>query len=269
MKYFIVISFLTLLITGCKKSDDHAEDETMASKELVKRFESSYSNGVKGEVVYKSDSSIQSITYTYPDTTIAAEYYYDSGGFLDVIQLNKQDAGLGFSYESDRSILGISLRSSPLGSISDGILSFAYTAEKLVNKCQYFHYNGSLHEKKWTHTYEYNNEKLVTGIKSVNNKNETIVLTIGNYSSYCNIFPEAFMELLRVGDLYELYNYAVLKKMNRLPGKITKTNASGIIERIVENSFDITNGRLNKVTVKNTYPMQPQLNNTYDIKFYY
>ncbi|MFT3827696.1 MAG: hypothetical protein QM731_27500 [Chitinophagaceae bacterium] len=267
MKCNITLSVLAsvMLLISCSKHKD-CDHPVADKKELLRRIEWP-SASASGELKYDTDSTLLKIIYTTSTGNSEIGFTYDNKGRVEQIASAAMGKYADYAYDNKDRVSHIFLNSDY--STSSIVYEFTYDAGNKVSTLKYWIANGTGTKLQWSSTYQYNAEGLVNKVISVSN-NSTVTYTLENYSDVLNFNPWAYIYYLDVAEMYELYNYPVLSRANKFPGKITQaTSSSGTIQKVIENTYTIQNKRLDKTTVKITYPPNPQYNTQYDIKYFY
>jgi len=99
-----------------------------------------------------------------------------------------------------------------------------------------------------------------------------VTWTIESYSDVCDFNEWSFIST-SLNEMYELYNYPVLSRLDRLPKKVVQSmqqgNAAPTVQKIIESDFTILNERLDKINSSITYPKNPNYNTSSESLFNY
>jgi hypothetical protein len=275
-KIYLPIWLITLAIvfSACEKHDaelqpikDNIPSPPKSTKYLLRSAEWKTFDH-KAEYKYNPDSTLQQITYIkagvvdfqYVNKNIKAvalsaslyktHYYYNAAGQIQSVLRVPKQAGTGSTQKFD----------------------YQYLANGNVAEMKYWQVTEAGSKLIYTNTYTYNAQNMLTSVTAVAYNGYKIIWTIESYSEVCDFNPLIFMDT-ELSELYEIYNYPVLSRLMRLPGKIVKsvvTNAQTTsVEKILAMQYTIQQEKLEKAVHSVTYPDHANLNTSSEIFYNY
>lgn len=256
-------------LAACKKDikDTDTPPPVPVPKHLLKsvEFKDLNATGVYG---YNTDSTLQKITYTGASSGAITSFQYDTNG-ISKIMVTGSLYQTTYAYTNGKistifmTELGFELKGHQL--------VYSYNDDGSVSELRYYSINEAPAQLKYTSTYTYDAGGQLAKVVSINNTSK-ITWTIDAYSDSCEFVPWTFIST-SLDELYEVYNYPVLSRMNRLPKKITQTieanGAAPYVEKIRETNFTITGKRIDKTISTLTFPKHPAYNSSWEVLFHY
>lgn len=229
-----------------------------------------------------SDQSPECLFFYHPDSTLQQIYYDDQSGsgpvthfYFEHRQVKQVHASNSlyyntYQYYPDGKIRSM-LRLSQVTESSGYLFEYFYTAAGLVSEMKYYQVQTAGNQLLYTNRYFYNDDQELVSIRSSNN-NHTIHYQMEAYSGECRFYPWAFIST-EIRELYQLFNYPVLKQMKRLPARIVRrvavNAATPVTDSIFAYAFTVNNKVLEKVVSTVQYPADPSANSRLEAVYTY
>ncbi|MGN6491039.1 MAG: hypothetical protein ACTHLE_03505 [Agriterribacter sp.] len=263
--FFLVVILTMYIFPSCEKDDQEqpAPDETNDTPNygaLVRSIE--WDNGTKAEMIYNTDSTLKQIDYSFQNIVSATVFEWEA----KKVKVMYDDRSLyknTYYYTGDRIAHYIN---SPKQIVSQSSykMEYTYKSNGQLDKLKYFTTNEAGTELKTSSIYEHNAAGDLTKVTTTNN-NSIITHTIESYSDSADFNPLIFIEV-GLFENYTIYNLPVMSRMKKYPTRIVRTVKTGddepYIDKITENTCEISDRRINKLTSKITVPGMPQYSNT-------
>ncbi|MDF2193552.1 hypothetical protein [Paraflavitalea sp. CAU 1676] len=267
-----LIALSLLVFQSCKKDDDNPPptNSPAALKHFVKTIE--WDLGVTGTVSYNTDSTIKSIAYVGLGTGSQTDYTW-TGKQLTTVSLATSLYKNTFTYNNGlmtRMVNEYRDLTTPSGYKYD----YTYTSAGQLKEFKYSRVNeaGTTALTNTVYTYKANGDFDTVVVTQLAN-NLVIKYSIDSWSAEIEIHPWLFISTT-LSEYHHIYNYPVLSKLKKLPGKITQTviNPGGAprVEKVTTMAYTISNDkRLDKTVTTLSYPGNPQLDQTQTTNFKY
>lgn len=266
MQIRVLLSFILMacIFHSCQKDDQEqpVPDETNDTPDygaLVRSIE--WDNGTKAVMAYNSDSTLKEIDYSFQNIVSATVFEWEA----KKVKVMYDDRSLyknTYYYTGDRVAHYINSPKQIVSQVSYK-MEYTYKSNGQLDKLKYFTTNEAGTELKTSSTYEYNTAGDLTRVTTTNN-NSIITHTIESYSDSADFNPLIFIEV-GLFENYTIYNLPVMSRMKKYPTKIVRTVKTGndepYIDKITENTCEISDRRINKITSKITIPGMPQYSN--------
>jgi hypothetical protein len=257
------VLMLTLILTSCKKDKGNQPPGNNPSsyKYLLKTIE--WDNGTKATLYYNTDSTIKKIGYVNQSLGDAVDYAWSAKRVINMSYASSLYTNT-LNYNNDKLISVVNTYKDL--SLPNGYkFEYAYNVNGTLKELKYYTINEAGTKLITTTTYDYNASGDPQTITTTQVNNIKIVYTIDSWSQQCEFNPWVFVSA-SLSEYYQLYNYPVLSKLKKLPGKLTKTiKEPGMpdkVDRITDNVYTITNQRLDKTVTTLSYPGHPELDQT-------
>ncbi len=265
----IILCTIGFTLAACDKDlcDTLTPSPVSAPKDLLKSVEFKNLNAT-GVYEYRSDSTLQKITYTGTSTGYITSFQYNTNG-ISKIMLTGSLYQSTYVYTNGK-ISAIFMTEQGLEQKGNKLV-YTYNANGNVSELRYYTINEAPAQLKYTSTYTYDTGGQLAKVVSINNTSK-VTWTIDAYSDSCEFIPWTFIGT-GLDELYEVYNYPVLSRMNRLPKKITQivqvNGAAPYVEKIRETNFTLTGKRIDKTISTLTFPQHPAYNSSWEVLFHY
>lgn len=267
-----LVALCALTLSSCHKDPDTTPppSSTATKKYFAKTIEWSY--GGKGTIHYNADSTIDNIAYEHDGTAGYTVDYTWNAKQLTEMAVSSSLYKNTFAYSNglmSNMINEYKEIANPVGYKFE----FSYDAGKRLTELKYFQVNELGTNLKTTSTYTYSSGGDLQSINTVQaNSDFSIIYTIDSWSAECEIHPWLFVSA-NLGEYYQIYNYPVISSLKKLPGKMTKSiqqlGHAAVVDKITEQSYEISNKRLDKINTTFSYPAHPELNQTQWTQFKY
>jgi hypothetical protein len=260
-----VLSF-ALVVTGCRKGD-HKDPDTNTEKYRLRAINYITFNGT-ANYSYNTDSTLKKIQYSNGTSGYTVAFEYDNRR-VTLISVSSSLYEHRYNYDNGRISTTVDTQ---IGQPHLGNKFFySYNADGTVSELRYYDLNEAGEELVYSSTYEYNSERLPSRIISVNGSNK-VIWTIESYSKVCDFNEWSFISA-SLNEMYELYNYPVLSKLNRLPKRVVQSmqqgSAAPTVQKVIESDFTIIDERLDKIRSSISYPNHPNYNTSSEAIFDY
>lgn len=258
-----IVLIFVLILTGCKKENDNPppDNNPPAYKYLLKKIE--WDNGTTATLSYNNDSTIKHIAYANQSAADQLYFAWSAKRAITMAYASSLYTNT-LNYNNDKLVSVVNTYKDL--SLPNGYkFEYAYNANGTLSELKYYTINEAGAKLVTTTTYTYNANGDPQTITTTQLNNIKIVYTIESWSQECAFNPWIFISA-SLSEYYQLYNYPVLSKLNKLPAKLTKTvQQPGMpdkVDRITESVYTITNKRLDKTVTTLSYPGHPELDQT-------
>ncbi|MFT3680829.1 MAG: hypothetical protein QM791_11190 [Ferruginibacter sp.] len=254
---FILLTVITVFITGCKKDEPRPPGDPNDNK-LLRSIE--WSNGVKASMQYNGNYNLSKIIYTHGNITGATVINWQGSKVKEMFD----DRSLfknSYYYSRDR--ITHYINSFKAGTSSNSFkMEYTYNADGYVAVLKYFSTTEAGTTLKTTTNYEYNAAGDLVKATTLT-PDITIIHTIVGYSEPADFDPLIFVET-GLFENYTIFNLPVMSQLKKYPVKITRAVKAGndplFIDKIDENTCEITGKRINKMNTKIIFPATPDYN---------
>lgn len=255
-----------ILIQSCSKDDEPAPNQPS----IAKLIRVDWTPGTaKEEYHYSADNSLKRIVYSIGQTSTSYEFTWNNNKVTEVYDPSSSYKHFYF-YNGDK--LSYTTRSQK-NDASQIVykMEYTYRQDGKADKLKYFTVEENGTELKAGSTYYYNAAGELSHTVTIM-ENYTITHTIEGYSQEVKFIPWGFIDLTLMED-YMIFNYPVLSTMKGFPVKITRKVKIGdtpeFVDTITTHTCEISNGRINKMTVDFKVPSHPELDKTRNAFFNY
>ncbi|MBO9731306.1 MAG: hypothetical protein J7623_21890 [Chitinophaga sp.] len=249
---FLLALAACLMLTifqSCKKreTDTHGPGKPTPPYELVRAIH--WDNGAEESMIYNTDSSLKQIDARFRTTMSNTIFEWEDGKIKKVYQ-NYSLYKDTYYYENGR--ISYYTIGSDLVPSSTYKMVFSYKSNGLPDKQQYYTINEAGTKLNTETTYEYNAAgELFQAVTTTGNS--IFTHTVDQYTDSVNFNPLFFIQV-GLFENYAIFNLPVMSTMKKYPAKIVRTvktgNAAPQIDKISENTCEISNKRINKITLK-------------------
>lgn len=275
MKFFY--SFLvagivmaSFLLQGCRIDDPMEPSPGGSNSKAPLLRKLTWSNGMVGLFEYNPDSTIKTLAYSLQTAGDQNQYSWVGGRMVEMASFASIYKNV-YYYRADGKLDSIVNKYKQLQQPEGYRLAYEYAGNGRPETLRYYQNTIAGPILKTTTTYEYYENGDLFRATTVSG-NSTITHTVESYSAVCHVFPWAYISG-SLDEYYTIYNYPVLSRMDKLPAKITRRITTGssqpVVDRIVTNTFEISDRRLNKMKSVSTYPSFPQYDNTIETVYWY
>lgn len=271
MRYSVAVAlFFTILLGSCSKDKSglQAIAPTHTSSYLLDKVEFKNSN-TTAIYSYNADSTLKEVFYSNELLPAFTEYSYTNKQLTGTVASGEPAAIYSYTNGYLTSVVF-----SGKDSIASGYkLVFSYAPNGMLEEMQYFTSDRSGTHLHTTHLYQYNIDGLPAKITSIGSNVVTTTI-IHDYSEECDFDAASLIRPVAPDDhLYMIYNYSLLKQLNRLPAEIIVSRVEGrsaaVVERKYNASFTITNRKLERIKSVTTYSAHPSNEESDEWVFYY
>lgn len=254
-------------LSSCQKEPHPSGNQE--PQPLLKKVEYKSFNAA-GAYLYNTDSSLKQIVYS---SQTGSSYTFDLV-YQDkkIVQTSLSNSlyKTKYHYASDGKIR--SIFQSVNGEEKRGMrFDYTYNPNGSVTQMKYYTVNEAGPELVYDNVYSYDAAGRLKTIESINGNNK-IIFSIDSYSEECFLNPWTFIGV-SLSELYQIYNYPILKTMKRLPKKITQTvlinGGAPEIKKIYETVFTIRDKKIEKTIGSVMYPGDPAGNTRAESVFAY
>lgn len=263
----MILFYVLISVTGCDKDDPPGKDhEIIVPNYLLKTIE--WENGMKAEFSY-NDSLIADINYQFQTTSSITKFLW-SGEKMNEMFSEESLYKNTYTYDNNGRLTVIT-NSSKSGTLSTSYtLEYTYQSNKLKT-LEYFKINEAGKKLEASTAYQYDNSgDLYRAVTSSNGN--VITNTITHWTPVVSFNPLTYAAV-SLDENYTIYNYAVMSQTRRLPAKITRSIKIGAtaeeVEKIEENTYTISDFRIDKVITAIKYPEMPNYNKTTEAVYKY
>lgn len=246
-------------ITACDKDDKIDEPYNNVPQYHIKSI--TWSNGLTGNFVYKTDSSLQQIDYTYRNVGGSTLFGW-AGNKLTELYDDRSSYKNVFEYDAEGKVVRMKNMEKAATSERQYQFEFIYNTAHKIDTLKYSITKIAGTSLRGLSVYQYNS---AGDLETVTTKlgNNVIRHTIDRYSPPVSFVTGHYIETTLMEN-YPIYNLAVmmqLQKMNKLPAKVTRVVKTGsepaYVDKIEEQVFTVTNYRIEKVQSAICYPEMP------------
>lgn len=270
-KLFHYALLTSLIITGACNKDNPTENPSNNPPDyLLKSI--SWSNGMTAHLSYHADSSLKNIDYTFQSSSGKSVFTWSGKKLTEFYSDRSLNKNL-FEYDQQGRV--IKMHNTAKAGVSDGyFLEFKYNAQNKLDSLKFFFVNIVGEHLQSSTSYHYSS---AGELEAAITKTPTGILThsINTYSPPVSFNPCNYIETT-LSENYIIYNYALmcqLSKVNKLPTKVTRTVKNGSqpssVDKIEEQTFTVTNHRIDKVVTAISFPAAPGNNATIESVYSY
>ncbi|WP_207534160.1 hypothetical protein [Desertivirga arenae] len=248
---FSILTAATFITSSsCKKeSSPQIITDPIYTVDLVKTIR--WANSGTETYSYNADSTLKkTIAGSTGATTMTRDFNYTNKKLTQVIKSNLMEEN--YEYNSHGRISSIVEKL--VGTSYPGTkLEFDYNTDGTLKTMKYYEFDDLRSNLKSTSTYEYDNQKRPYKITTIGQSNPgtKVIFDLENYSGNFYINPFSLLEPWHlVAEDYQVYNFALLSSLNRLPGKVTrKIEVNGTVQETESETFtyEVKNNRLESI----------------------
>ena len=213
---------------------------------------------------YRPDSLQDKITTISPNVSDTIRFTYN-GRQLSHITNNRLNRSSDYFYDAAGRITLITMND--YGGTGHFRFAYGYDGAGRVNSLIYSLEKGTVTEKLYTATYQYDASGLLSKVNGLTPDGSVITLTIDAYTEECNFNPWLFAEPVDPSEVLEIDNLPFLQTLKRLPAKITKTSTS--VKFIRQLTTTLQDHNLSTMVTARDFPLNPTLNYQTEINFFY
>lgn len=229
-----------------------------------------WDNGMKAQPHYNSDSTVSYTAFSLGSTGGQVMYEWN-GKRLEAFYDDRSLYTNRFVYDDKGRLTAINHTRRQGEPNVSYTLEFSYDNNNRLQNLRYYRVNEAGKQLQETNTYQYNAEGYPVTIITQSGGN-TLTRRIEAYSDRVRFDYSHFIST-SLSEYYSLYNYPLLRQLDRLPAKVTRLLKSGAaaekVEQVTGITYTITNHRLDKTVTRLTYPDHPNLNQSQEAVYSY
>ena len=213
---------------------------------------------------YRADSLQDKITTvsSYVSDTVRFTY---NGRQLSHITNNRLNRSSDYFYNAAGKITLITM--SDYGGNGHFRFAYGYDGAGRVNSLVYSLEQGTVTEKLYTATYQYDASGFLSAVNGLTEDGTIVTLTIDGYTEECNFNPWLFAGPVDPSEVLEIDNLPFLQTLKRLPAKITKTATNAKFIRQLTTTLQDHN--LSRMVTARDFPLNPTLNYQAEVNLFY
>lgn len=262
-----ILSSALIFTTGCDKDDPPGKDpEIIVPNYLLKSIE--WDNGMKAEFSY-NDSLLADINYQFQTASSVTKFLW-TGKKMSEMFSGESLYKNTYTYDNNGK-LSVITNSSKSGTLPTSYtLEYTYQSNRLKT-LEYFRINEAGKKLQASTAYQYDNSgDLYRAVTT--SDNHVITNTINSWSPVVSFNPLTY-SATSLDENYTIYNYAVMSQTRKLPAKITRTvkigTAAEKVEKTEEQTYTISDFRIDKVITAIKYPEMPGNDKTVEAIYKY
>jgi hypothetical protein len=271
---FTAGAFLLLLLTACQKEADTPPPPPSNNPQgdlppnLLKSIE--WDNGLKALPHYNSDSTVSYTMFSLGSTGGQVAYEWN-GKRLEAFYDDRSLYTNRFVYDDQGRLTAINntlRQGEPKISYT---LEYSYDNNNRLQTLRYYRVTEAGKQLQETNTYQYNAAGYPATIITQSG-GSTITRRVEAYSDRLRFDYSHYLSA-SLSEHYSLYNYPLLRHLDRLPAKVIKLLKTGAaaekVEQVTDITYTITNHRLDKTVTRLSYPEHPNLNQVQEAVYDY
>lgn len=231
-------TFIILVSPACKKEESaNLIIDPVYAPDLVKTVK--WANTGTETYTYNPDSTLKrTIAGSAGATTMTRDFNYSNKRLMQVIKSNLMEENYQYNTQGRVSSIVEKL----VGTTYPGTkLEFDYNTDGTLKTMKYYEFDDLGNNLKSTSTYEYDSQKRPSKITTVSQSNPgtRVVFDLENYSQPFYINPFTLLEPWHlVAADFQIYNFALLSSLNRLPTKvIRRVEVNGNVQETETETF--------------------------------
>jgi hypothetical protein len=254
---------LSFAITAFSLLQSCSKDDTIKAPDYGDKLNTvEWNAGAQKETYeYNSDNTLKRIVYTSGQASDSYEFTWNGNKLAEMFEKNATYKNF-YYYDNAGKVSHTTTAIHDDASKTTNKMEYTYRSDGKVDQLKYFVINYAGTELRAITTYHYNTAgDLDHSVTTTGNY--TITQQIEGYSQPVKFNPWGFIDLTLLEN-YMIYNYPVLSTMKGFPAKVTRKvkigNDPEFVDIVTTNTSEISNKRINKMTIELTSPSTPSIN---------